>query len=447
MKKRNALAGTLILPLLLIAVLGLAETNSGDITEAAVTTSINATAAGSCVTSSGSGGEILVDSYGLVRCNALSTTDPTDVLVRSGACYELDDTCTAPDLNLVAGIDTKQFTSVTFANCANGDTARTVVVDRTGATLANCDCVVGTSWTCATDNDTCAAGLDACVEACAGVSSQVSTNTVGVRPDASAVAVTLSMPTDAGSACAVVSNGTSGNIDMRATAVYFPDGTSTVPSIAFASDTNTGFTTNSVGDVLYATTGGTARWLFGATNVSISNIDARGDIADSTGNLTLNDIVDVGSTLYARHATSTVVSFGTSGDEYFGVYSTEPRVRMSTANTTISYRHWAPTVTTGNVSATESGRSENNTGASARADRTLPDAPTVGFIYRAFVNDTDGIKIIANTGDTIYVAGVASAAAGYICSATVGTSVTCEAVSATVWVCDTNGTWAMDLGC
>lgn len=99
----------------------------------------------------------------------------------------------------------------------------------------------------------------------------------------------------------------------------------------------------------------------------------------------------------------------------------------------------------------QSGTQITNEGASARLDLTLPAAPTgaVQYCYEFRVQDSDGLKIIAGTGDTIRNAGSVSATAGYICdAATIGNALTLCSINATEWfVASVIGTWTIDSGC
>jgi hypothetical protein len=83
--------------------------------------------------------------------------------------------------------------------------------------------------------------------------------------------------------------------------------------------------------------------------------------------------------------------------------------------------------------STESNFMVTNEGATARVDYTLPTA-AAGITYTFYVQDTDGVRVIANTGDTIRIAGTVSASAGRIDSTTVGDCVTLVAINATEWV-------------
>jgi len=83
-----------------------------------------------------------------------------------------------------------------------------------------------------------------------------------------------------------------------------------------------------------------------------------------------------------------------------------------------------------------------NNGAVARQDYTLPSAAT-GYNYSFVVNDADGIRITAAAGDTIRMGPKVTAAAGYIESTTIGSTVTLVAINATEWIATTwNGTWS-----
>ena len=83
--------------------------------------------------------------------------------------------------------------------------------------------------------------------------------------------------------------------------------------------------------------------------------------------------------------------------------------------------------------AAESGKVLTNEGATALNYHTLPTA-AAGLVFEFFVQDADGIRVTANTGDTIRLAGSVSATAGRIDSTTVGSVVRLVAVNATEWV-------------
>jgi hypothetical protein len=83
-----------------------------------------------------------------------------------------------------------------------------------------------------------------------------------------------------------------------------------------------------------------------------------------------------------------------------------------------------------------------NEGASAIVPFTLPAAAS-GLEYTLFVQDADGIQVIAGAGDTIRIGSLVTAAAGNVQSNTIGSSVTLKAINATEWVAIAAlGTWA-----
>jgi len=95
------------------------------------------------------------------------------------------------------------------------------------------------------------------------------------------------------------------------------------------------------------------------------------------------------------------------------------------------------------ITAAESGSVFTNEGATALNYHTLPTAAS-GLVYAFYVQDTDGIRVVANTGDTIRINTSVSASAGYAESTTVGSSVTLAAINATEWVATSViGTWAL----
>jgi hypothetical protein len=93
--------------------------------------------------------------------------------------------------------------------------------------------------------------------------------------------------------------------------------------------------------------------------------------------------------------------------------------------------------------ASESHKMFSNEGAAALNYHTLPTA-AAGLEYTFVVQDADGIRVVANTGDTIRLVGSVSAAAGRIDSTTIGSTVRLVAINATEWVgIAINGTWSV----
>lgn len=101
------------------------------------------------------------------------------------------------------------------------------------------------------------------------------------------------------------------------------------------------------------------------------------------------------------------------------------------------------------ITAAESNTLYTNEGATAANHHTLPTA-AAGLVYEFIVQDADGMRIVANTDDTIRVIDKVTAAAGYIESATIGSVVRLMAINATEYVATsihgvwTDGTWTYD---
>jgi hypothetical protein len=87
-----------------------------------------------------------------------------------------------------------------------------------------------------------------------------------------------------------------------------------------------------------------------------------------------------------------------------------------------------------------------NTGASSKPIITLETA-SVGLVRQFIVTDSDGIRIKANSGDTIRVINNITASAGYVESTAVGSFITLICYASNSWICSnfcgpwTNGTW------
>lgn len=95
------------------------------------------------------------------------------------------------------------------------------------------------------------------------------------------------------------------------------------------------------------------------------------------------------------------------------------------------------------ITAAESGTTFTNEGSTAQNYHTLPTA-VAGLIYTFYVDDADGIRIVANTGDLIQINGIVSSSAGYCESTAIGSSITLTAINATDWVAiSVIGTWTL----
>lgn len=135
---------------------------------------------------------------------------------------------------------------------------------------------------------------------------------------------------------------------------------------------------------------------------------------------------------FARSA-ATVVRI-TNGSTGIGKLLTSVLVEPNTAGS------GAPNV----LAATESGTLLTNEGSTAQNYHTLPTA-AAGLCFEFLVQDADGLRVVANTGDTIRIAGSASAAAGYIQNSTIGGAIRLCAINATEWFATSYvGTWTVD---
>lgn len=87
----------------------------------------------------------------------------------------------------------------------------------------------------------------------------------------------------------------------------------------------------------------------------------------------------------------------------------------------------------------------SNEGASAEAYNTLPTA-VAGYVFTFICQDTDGIRVVASTGDTIRLGGSGvSATAGFVKSTAIGSSITIVSINATEWMATSiTGTWTID---
>ena len=82
-----------------------------------------------------------------------------------------------------------------------------------------------------------------------------------------------------------------------------------------------------------------------------------------------------------------------------------------------------------------------NEGATSQVVFTLPTA-AANLFYTFIVQDADGLRINAASGDTIRIGATATAAAGYVESTTIGDTVTLVAINSTEWIATaSHGTW------
>lgn len=96
------------------------------------------------------------------------------------------------------------------------------------------------------------------------------------------------------------------------------------------------------------------------------------------------------------------------------------------------------------LASTESRKLLTNEGATAEAYNTLP-AAAAGVEFLFYCQDGDGIRVVAGAGDTIRIGATESAAAGFVRSSTIGSSLQLIAINATEWVAVfSSGTWTVD---
>lgn len=96
------------------------------------------------------------------------------------------------------------------------------------------------------------------------------------------------------------------------------------------------------------------------------------------------------------------------------------------------------------LTAGEVGKTFTNEGSGAANYHTLPTARAGLGPFTFVVQDSDGMRIVANTGDTIRIAASACPAAGYIECSTIGNTVTLLAINATEWIATSYvGTWTV----
>jgi len=122
----------------------------------------------------------------------------------------------------------------------------------------------------------------------------------------------------------------------------------------------------------------------------------------------------------------------------------------ATAAATWAYKQTVEASTAGSgapnvLTVAESGKILTNEGSTAQNYHTLPTA-AAGLTFTFVVQDADGLRIVADTGDTIRIAAGVSAAAGYIQNSTIGSTITLCAINATEWVAlgAPAGTWTID---
>jgi len=84
-----------------------------------------------------------------------------------------------------------------------------------------------------------------------------------------------------------------------------------------------------------------------------------------------------------------------------------------------------------------------NEGATGLVTFTLP-AASIGRRVEVVVQDVDGVKMLAGTGDTIRLGSTVSGTAGYAQSTQIGATLKLVCINATEWVAEFFvGTWSV----
>lgn len=150
------------------------------------------------------------------------------------------------------------------------------------------------------------------------------------------------------------------------------------------------------------------------------------------------------------------LAWSTSGDAWHDtkiIRDAEGQLRL-TKQTTTNIGAWlcgvvveANTAGSGSpniLTQSEARKVLTNEGTAAENYHTLPTA-AAGLDFEFICQDGDGIRVVANTGDTIRDVGTVSASAGYIRSSTIGSVIRLKAINAVEWiVVSKQGTWTID---
>lgn len=206
--------------------------------------------------------------------------------------------------------------------------------------------------------------------------------------------------------------------------VIVPFGTVAAPGLAFATASTRGF---------YGANGGTQFAISGVSELGIYTQEIRARVGSQfsiSSNAPDSNAGDIG---YGRSAAG--VGRVTNGSSGLGQLLTGRLVEANTAGS------GSPNILVANESRTLL----TNEGTTAENYHTLVTA-AAGYSFTFYCQDSDGIRIVANTGDTIRLAGNVSAAAGFVRSVVIGSSVTLESISAAEWVATSIvGTWTIDV--
>lgn len=169
---------------------------------------------------------------------------------------------------------------------------------------------------------------------------------------------------------------------------------------------------------------------------TVNSIDTSGGT-----NLKLNT-VGGGSMTFATNNTD-IITIANAGNVGFGV--TNPLAKLHVIGATLTQvlveANTAVAASPNILLAAESNTVLTNEGSTAKNYHTLPTA-VAGYTFTFIVQDVDGLRVTASAGDTINVAGLVSAAAGYTESTVIGSTITLVSINATEWIATSAlGTW------
>lgn len=197
----------------------------------------------------------------------------------------------------------------------------------------------------------------------------------------------------------------------------------------------TGSNQLNIGNTIYGTVGTTTPYAAGVIGITTTTPRRKLDVLDASN-----------PQLRLTHTDGSIFTdFQTDSSGYALIDPTGARLRVDGAllSLVLVEANTAGVGSPNAITAAESNTVFTNEGASALNYHTLPTA-VAGLVYTFYVQDTDGIRVVANTGDTIRINTSVSASAGYAESTTVGSSVTLTAINATEWVATSViGTWTL----
>lgn len=155
----------------------------------------------------------------------------------------------------------------------------------------------------------------------------------------------------------------------------------------------------------------------------------------------------------AGHTTARAVNITTGAlevelgrESYVGITNGSPVIYASGTNNFNKIVPQKGVTRNSTVGATlhehESGLLCSNSNATALVTFSLPAAKP-GLEYSFRVDDADGIKVQAGTGDTIRIGTSVSAAAGFVQSTELGATIYLTCTIANKWIASASGTWTV----